>query len=106
MSNPDYTDLPSASQTSGILAEVALNLRWSWNHSPDQLWERLDPELWDLTHNPGFVLQTVSREKLRSVTGDPGFQKLPATCKRLHSTGGPLQDWSLRATGGPIHPLA
>jgi hypothetical protein len=34
MNNPDYTDLPSASQTSDILAEVALNLRWSWNHSP------------------------------------------------------------------------
>jgi len=76
MNNSVSTDLPSASQTSDILTEVALNLRWSWNHSADQLWERLDPELWDLTHNPWFVLQTVSREKLRSVTSDPGFQKL------------------------------
>ena len=76
MNNSVDTDLPSASQTSDILAEVALNLRWSWNHAADQLWERLDPELWDLTHNPWFVLQTVSREKLRSVTSDPGFQKL------------------------------
>jgi starch phosphorylase len=76
MNNSVDTDLPSASQTSDILAEVALNLRWSWNHAADQLWERLDPELWDLTHNPWFVLQTVPREKLRSVTSDPGFQKL------------------------------
>jgi starch phosphorylase len=76
MNNSVSTDLPSASQTSDILTEVALNLRWSWNHSADQLWERLDPELWDLTHNPWFVLQTVSREKLRSVTSDPGFQEL------------------------------
>jgi starch phosphorylase len=76
MNNSVSTDLPSASQTSDMLTEVALNLRWSWNHSADQLWERLDPELWDLTHNPWFVLQTVSREKLRSVTSDPGFQKL------------------------------
>jgi starch phosphorylase len=59
-----------------LLNEVALNLRWSWNHSADPLWERLDPELWDLTQNPWFVLQTVSREKLRSVTSDPGFQRL------------------------------
>ena len=76
MNNSVDTDLPSASQTSDLLAEVALNLRWSWNHAADQLWERLDPELRDLTHNPWFVLQTVSREKLRSVTSDPGFQKL------------------------------
>jgi len=61
MSNSADMDLPSASQTSDMLAEVALNLRWSWNHSADQLWERLNPELWDLTHNPWFVLQTVSQ---------------------------------------------
>ena len=76
MNELECTNLPSASQTSDILAEVALNLRWSWNHSADQLWERLDPELWDLTRNPWLVLQTVSREKLQSVTSDPGFQKL------------------------------
>jgi starch phosphorylase len=76
MSDPVNTNLPSADQTSDLLNEVALNLRWSWNHSADQLWERLDPELWDLTQNPWFVLQTVSREKLRSVTSDPGFQRL------------------------------
>jgi starch phosphorylase len=76
MNNSVDSDLPSANQTSDLLAEVALNLRWSWNHSADQLWERLDPELWDLTHNPWFVLQTVSREKLASVTSDPGFQRL------------------------------
>jgi starch phosphorylase len=76
MSNSLDPDLPSASQTSNILAEVALNLRWSWNHAADELWERLDPELWDLTHNPWFVLQTVSQEKLRTVTSDPGFQRL------------------------------
>jgi hypothetical protein len=35
MSNSVSTDLPSASQTSDILAEVALNLRWSWNDSAD-----------------------------------------------------------------------
>jgi hypothetical protein len=36
MNDSVYTDLPSASQTSDILTEVALNLRWSWNHSADQ----------------------------------------------------------------------
>ena len=55
---------------------MALDLRWSFNHSADQLWEQLDPELWELTHNPWVLLQTVSREKLQIVTSEPRFQKL------------------------------
>jgi starch phosphorylase len=31
--------------------------------------------LWDLTHNPWVVLQTVSREKLQRVLADPAFRK-------------------------------
>ena len=34
------------------LVELALDLRWSWNHAADDLWRRLDPALWKLTHNP------------------------------------------------------
>jgi glycogen phosphorylase len=76
MSNPVYSIRPSETQTSDALAEMALDLRWSWNHSADAIWERLDPELWELTHNPWVVLQTVSQEKLQSVAGDPDFQRL------------------------------
>jgi Protein of unknown function (DUF3417) len=35
------------------LVDLALDLRWSWSHMEDKLWEPLDPELWELTHNPG-----------------------------------------------------
>jgi len=97
MDNPLEANLPSASQTSDILTEVALNLRWSWNHSADQLWERLDPELWDLTHNPWFVLQTVSREKLRSVTGDPGFQRLAQEILQKNRAALVGPEWFLKA---------
>ena len=41
------------------LAELALDMRWSWNHATDELWKQLDPALWELTHNPWIVLQTV-----------------------------------------------
>ena len=34
------------------LAELGLDLRWSWSHATDPLWERVDPELWNLTRNP------------------------------------------------------
>jgi starch phosphorylase len=57
------------------LAELALNLRWSWSHSDRELWGRLEPELWELTHNPWVVLQTVSRPKLRAALADPDFQQ-------------------------------
>jgi starch phosphorylase len=53
------------------LTELALNLRWSWNHAADDLWSQLDPELWELTQNPMVMLQTVSRERLRFTYGTP-----------------------------------
>ncbi len=56
------------------LAELALDLRWSFNHSADAVWQHLDPELWALTHNPWFVLQTVSHERLRAIADDDDFQ--------------------------------
>ncbi|CAK0761896.1 glycogen phosphorylase [Gammaproteobacteria bacterium] len=57
------------------LSELALDMRWSWNHATDQVWRRLDAVLWKLTHNPWVVLQTISRDKLQGVLADPAFRK-------------------------------
>ncbi len=57
------------------LAELALNLRWSWNHATDQVWRQLDPELWEITHNPWVVLQTASRDRIKRLLADPVFRK-------------------------------
>jgi starch phosphorylase len=57
------------------LAELALDMSWSWNHTTDQLWRLLDPVLWELTHNPWVVLQTVSRERLQHALAEPAFRK-------------------------------
>ena len=57
------------------LAELALDMRWSWDHSADELWKKLDPSLWENTNNPLFVLQTVSRDRLRQQMDDPGFRQ-------------------------------
>jgi starch phosphorylase len=67
---------------SEALRELALDLRWSFNHSADHLWERLDPELWELTHNPWIILQTISQEKLESVAADANFKTLVADLHR------------------------
>ena len=57
------------------LAELALDMRWSWNHAADEVWRKLDPTLWELTRHPTVVLQTVSREHLEHLLADPGFRK-------------------------------
>ena len=57
------------------LAELALDLRSSWNHATDKIWRQLDPVLWEVTHNPWVVLQTVSREKLQRDLADPAFRR-------------------------------
>ncbi|MBV8820084.1 MAG: alpha-glucan family phosphorylase, partial [Acidobacteriaceae bacterium] len=58
------------------LQELALDLRWSWNHSADELWRRLDVNLWELTHNPWIILQTVSSAKLDAFAADPTVHSL------------------------------
>ena len=50
------------------LSDLALDLRWSWNHVADELWQQLDPELWGLTHNAWLVLQTPSLPLVTSAT--------------------------------------
>lgn len=73
MSNPKPVLAGLKSDSLGALSELALNLHWSWNHSADELWKRLDPELWESTQNPWVILQTVSKEKLGSVLADPAI---------------------------------
>jgi starch phosphorylase len=57
------------------LSELALDMRSSWNHATDPVWRQLDPVLWEFTHNPWVVLQTVSREKLQRILAEPAFRK-------------------------------
>jgi starch phosphorylase len=62
-------------ERSDALVELALDLRWSWNHAADEVWRDLDPALWEFTQNPWVVLQTISRDKLRRLSADPAFRK-------------------------------
>jgi starch phosphorylase len=52
------------------LAELALDMGWSWNHVTDHLWRQLDTKLWKITHNPWGVLQTVSRDRIEHLLAD------------------------------------
>jgi glycogen phosphorylase len=76
------TDLTQAPIDPAIrqLHQLALDLRWSWNHASDDLWRELDPELWTRTHNPWVILRTVSRRRVIEALADPSFR---VTLERL-----------------------
>ncbi len=55
------------------LATLALDMRWSWNHSADSLWEMVDPELWRATENPWLIISSVSETRLEQLAGNRSF---------------------------------
>jgi glycogen phosphorylase len=67
------------------LTELALNLRWSWNHLADELWAQLDPELWALTANPWAVLQSASPRRVEALLARPeNRQRVADLLERRH----------------------
>lgn len=57
------------------LSDLALDMRWSWNHEADALWERVDRELWETTGNPWLILQSVSLSRLEELSRDQSFME-------------------------------
>jgi starch phosphorylase len=56
-----------------ILAELALDLRWTWSHASDILWQAIDPVIWERTQNPWMLLQNISKERLETLVHDQIF---------------------------------
>ena len=75
MSEPNASTIWPKIEGIDALAELALNLHWSWNHAADELWERLDPQLWEDTQNPWVILRTVSKDKIKSLLTQPKFRQ-------------------------------
>lgn len=45
------------------------------SHATDQIWQQLNPVLWERSRNPWVVLQTVLCDKLERDLADPAFRK-------------------------------
>jgi starch phosphorylase len=75
VSHPIYNLLAAEIKGFNSLAQLALDMCWSWNHATDEVWRQLDPVLWEITNNPWVVLQTVSRDRIERVLADPVFRK-------------------------------
>jgi len=88
------------------LAELALDLAWTWNHGGDPLWERIDPELWESSGNPWLILQTVSRRRLETLAIDPDFNRLLQEHLETRTRMLARPGWYQEATEAPLSLVA
>jgi len=66
--------VPCLPQKLERLRELAHNLWWTWNHEAIELFQRLEPDLWQSTgHNPVLMLGTIRQERLEQIVDDDGF---------------------------------
>jgi len=67
------------------LAELALDLRWTWSHHADQIWRSIDAGAWDMTRNPWLILNEQPAQRLEELARDPVFRdRLAAVLRERH----------------------
>lgn len=67
------------------LAEIAGNLRWTWNGEHDSLFRRIDLDLWrKVNHNPAAFLADVADDRIEAQAADPEYRdRLDRACRSL-----------------------
>ena len=91
--------LPEMPHGLEALTELALDMRWTWNHATDLLWTRLDPVLWEQTHNPWLILQSISGAHLHALAGDQEFLRQLDQATRQHREALEKEAWFERQEG-------
>ncbi len=66
---------PELAELVDKLTDLAVDLRWTWSHEADALWERIAPKGWEQTENPYEVLQNLTKPQLTALKNDPQFLK-------------------------------
>jgi len=97
--------LPNLPESIAALRVLALDLRWTWSHEGDALWERVGEQLWRRTRNPWSVLQNASTQQLQLLASDATFLKqlaefVSARRKYFQRPGWFANDHSGTALGG------
>ncbi len=55
------------------LTGLVTDLRWTWSHESDAIWQTLNPEVWEQTGNPYAALQYTTEERLDELAADSVF---------------------------------
>jgi starch phosphorylase len=62
--------IPPLPEELAPLAQLALDLRWTWSHAADHVWRTVDADAWERTRNPFFILQRATPERLEQLARD------------------------------------
>jgi starch phosphorylase len=89
--------LPSLPAGLEGLIDLALDLRWSLNHTAYSLWRQIDPDIWDRTGNPWLILQSVSARRLKDLAAKPEFRKLVEVSMSEHRRELEAHTWFQKA---------
>jgi len=84
------------------LADLALDLRWTWSRAGDALWRSIDAAIWEQTRNPWVMLQDVPRARLEALAADPTFTAELSRLVRAREQYMKEQSWF--EAGGPGAP--
>ncbi len=69
-----FNVIPRLPPTLERLRDIAYNLWWSWAPVGQDLFIRLDPDLWEIVHgNPIELLARIDQERLNELAGDDAF---------------------------------
>ena len=69
-----FTVIPRLPPTLERLRDIAYNLWWSWAPVGQDLFIRLDRDLWEAVHgNPIELLARIDQERLNELAGDDAF---------------------------------
>lgn len=70
----NFSVVPSLPEKLEPLREIAYNVHWAWNQDAQELFWRLDRDLWESTnHNPVMMLGKIGQDKLNDIAEDDGF---------------------------------
>jgi starch phosphorylase len=99
LSTPASRPVPPAL---AVLVELSLDLRWTWSHATDHVWETLDRDTWERTANPWLILQTVPLQRLEELAADPAFTSELARLARARRDYLEAPSWCVRNVPGSL----
>ncbi|QDQ43104.1 alpha-glucan phosphorylase-like protein [Methylacidiphilum kamchatkense Kam1] len=68
-----FPDLPE--ELKG-LEDIASDMLWHTVSGSRRLWRKVNPQLWEATSNPWFILESLSKERMKELSQDEEFLSL------------------------------